>query len=234
MKILLFGPDKSSVLKLASPLEAAGFDCDILFTQKKMVEFLSRISTYDFPGVVILGEGISGKVRSSFLEQVTEMVFSFPVLHVVSPDAFETIFEGMATKMMDYICLPVRSKELVTRTGILIRQAYPERVEEQTLRYGPYVFSRYPDRASFRGRNIPLSAKEYRLGRFFFDHLGRPLSRMTLSEAIWNSEEDEFSRTIDTHVSRVRNKLALNEKNGFSLEQVYGFGYQLTAVQALV
>lgn len=140
MKILLFGPDKSSVLKLASPLEAAGFDCDILFTQKKMVEFLSRISTYDFPGVVILGEGISGKVRSSFLEQVTEMVFSFPVLHVVSPDAFETIFEGMATKMMDYICLPVRSKELVTRTGILIRQAYPERVEEQTLRYGPYVF----------------------------------------------------------------------------------------------
>lgn len=57
---------------------------------------------------------------------------------------------------------------------------------------------------------------------------------MTLSEAIWNSEEDEFSRTIDTHVSRVRNKLALNEKNGFSLEQVYGFGYQLTAVQALV
>ena len=83
MKILLFGPDKSSVLKLASPLEAAGFDCDILFTQKKMVEVLSRISTYDFPGVVILGEGISGKVRSSFLEQVTEMVFSFPVLHVV-------------------------------------------------------------------------------------------------------------------------------------------------------
>ena len=53
---------------------------------------------------------------------------------------------------------------------------------------------------------------------------------MTLSEAIWNSEEDEFSRTIDTHVSRVRNKLGLNEKNGFSLKQVYGFGYQLSAL----
>lgn len=230
MKILLFGSDKSSVLKLASPLEAAGFDCEIRFTQKKIVEFVSRISIYEFPGMVILGEGISGRLRTFFMEQIRETGFPFPVLHVVLPDAFETILEGMATKMTDYICLPVRSRELITRTGILIRQAYPERVAEQTLRYGSYVFSRYPDRVSFRGRNIPLSAKEYRLGRFFFDHLGKPLSRMTLSEAIWNSEEDEFSRTIDTHVSRVRNKLGLNEKNGFSLKQVYGFGYLLAAV----
>lgn len=39
MKILLLGLDKSSVLKLASPLETAGFDCEKLFTQKKIVEF---------------------------------------------------------------------------------------------------------------------------------------------------------------------------------------------------
>ncbi len=230
MKILLLGLDKSSVLKLASPLETAGFDCEKLFTQKKIVEFLSRISTHEFPVMVILGEDISGKMRSSFMEQVREKAFPLPVLYVVQPDAFETICNGMMVNMTDYICLPVRPKELVTRVGILIRKAYPEKVEEQTLRYGSFVFSRYPDRVSFRERNIPLSAKEYRLGRFFFEHIGKPLSRMTLSEAIWNSEEDEFSRTIDTHVSRVRNKLGLNEKNGFSLQQVYGFGYQLTAV----
>ena len=230
MKILLLGSDKSSVLKMASPLEAAGFDCEKLFTQKKIVEFVSRMRTDEFMGVVMLGEGVSGRLRSSFLEQVRETDYPFPVLQVVQPDAFETVFEGMVSEMTDYICLPVRPKELVTRVGVLIRKAYPEMVEEQTLRYGSFVFSRYPDLVNFKGCKIALTAKEYDLGRFFFDHIGKPLSRMTLSEAIWNSEEDEFSRTIDTHVSRVRNKLGLNEKNGFSLKQVYGFGYQLTAV----
>ena len=230
MKILLLGSDKSSVLKLASPLEAAGFDCEKLYSQNRIVDFMSRVSNCEFPGVVILGEGVSGKLRSSFMEQVRETVFPLPVLYVVPPDAFETILAGMVPERTDYICLPVRPKELVTRVGILIGKVYPDMVEKQTLRSGPYVFSRYPDRASFKGRHIALTAKEYDLGRFFFEHIGQPLSRMTLSEAIWNSEEDEFSRTIDTHVSRVRNKLGLNEKNGFALKQVYGFGYQLTAV----
>ncbi len=230
MKILLLGSDKSSVMKLASPLEATGFDCEKMFTQKRIVEFLSGMNTYEFPGVVILGENVSGKLRSSFLEQVREKDFPFPVLYVVRPDAFETVFSERVPDTTDYVCLPVRPKELVTRVGILIRKSYPEIVEAQTLRYGSFVFSRYPDRVSFRGRHIALTAKEYDLGRFFFGHIGKPLSRMALSEAIWNSEEDEFSRTIDTHVSRVRNKLGLNEKNGFSLKQVYGFGYQLTAL----
>lgn len=230
MKILLLGSDKLSVSKLASPLEAAGFDCEKWFTQKKIVEFVLRISAHEFPTLFILGADISGKPGSSLMQRIRETGFPFPVLYVVQADAFDAIVEGMVPEMTDYICLPVRPKELVTRVGILVRQAYPEMIEQQTLRYGPYVFSRYPDRVSFRGHNISLSAKEYHLGRYFFEHIGKPLSRMTLSEAIWNSEEDEFSRTIDTHVSRVRNKLELNEKNGFTLKQVYGFGYQLTPV----
>ncbi len=230
MKIVLADPDVSFISKLEKVLEMAGFDCEKRVAQKTIEDFVSQAVAHEFTGVMVLGDGLAGRLRSSLMGQIREADFPFPVLTVARPEAFETIFEGKASAVSDYICLPLRSRELITRVGILIVQAYPECVEEQTLRCGPYVFSRYPDRVSFKGHDIALTAKEYNLGRLFFEHIGKPLSRMTLSEAVWNSEEDELSRTIDTHVSRVRNKLGLNEKNGFSLKQVYGFGYQLTAL----
>ena len=230
MKIVLVDSNVSFMSKLENLLKAAGFDCEKRVTQKTIMDFVLQIETHEFTGVVILGDGISGKPGSSLMERIRGVDFSLPVLTICRPEAFATIFAAKIRAVSDYICLPLRSKELIARVGGLIRQAYPERVEEQTLRYGAYVFSPYPDRVNFRGNDIALTAKEYKLGRLFFEHIGKPLSRMTLSETVWNSEEDELSRTIDTHVSRVRNKLGLNEKNGFSLKQVYGFGYQLTAL----
>lgn len=230
MKIVLVDTNESLLSKLETPLKTAGFDCEKLVLQKKSADVFFRRLPQELTGLVILGEGISGKVRSSLMEQIDGTSFPCPVLSVVQSEAFETIFDGKVSDMSDFICLPVRSKELVIRAGVLIRLAYPDMYEAQVLRHGHYVFSRYPDRVSFRGKDIALSTKEYHLGRLFFEHIGKPLSRMTLSEAVWNSEEDEFSRTIDTHVSRVRNKLGLNEMNGFSLKQVYGFGYQLMAL----
>lgn len=230
MKIVLLGVNDLFLSKLENTLSTAGFDCERLVSQKKMMDFVTQAAIREFTGVMVLGVGVSGKFRSSLMGRIRDEGLCFPVLSIVQAEAFEAIVEGQVSGVSDYVCLPVRSRELVTRVGILIRLAYPEIFEEQTLRYGPYVFSRYPDRVSFRGHEIPLTTKEYHLGRLFFGHIGKPLSRMTLSEAVWDSEEDESSRTIDTHVSRVRNKLGLNEKNGFSLKQVYGFGYQLTAV----
>jgi DNA-binding response OmpR family regulator len=63
------------------------------------------------------------------------------------------------------------------------------------------------------------------VARLMFKHLGRPLSREHLNQAIWNG--DAIARTIDTHVSRVRTQLGLTVDNGFQLQAVYGFGYRL-------
>lgn len=230
MKIVLVDSDDAFMSRMENLLKTVGFDCVKRVSPDKITDFVSRLAADEPGGVLILGAGISNRLRSSLIEQIRGKPVPFPVLTLAQPEAYDTIFESMATDMSDYICLPLRSKELITRVGILIRRAYPETVEDQVLRCGFFVFSRYPDRVSFRGRPIALTEKEYKLGRLFFEHIGKPLSRMTLSEAVWNAEEDGLSRTIDTHVSRVRNKLGLNEKNGFSLKQVYGFGYQLVTV----
>jgi len=58
-------------------------------------------------------------------------------------------------------------------------------------------------------------------------HLGRPLSRAFIQERIWGAEPELPTRTIDTHVSRVRSKLMLKPGQGYRLATVYGYGYQL-------
>jgi DNA-binding response OmpR family regulator len=77
------------------------------------------------------------------------------------------------------------------------------------------------------GKQIEVTQKEFDLALLLFQNLGRPLSRAYILEAIWSRERDVPSRTMDTHVSRVRNKLQLKPENGFRLTPVYSYGYRL-------
>ena len=78
------------------------------------------------------------------------------------------------------------------------------------------------------GFSVKLPHKEFEVARLLFGHLGRPLSREQLKHSVW--ADDVNSRTIDTHISRVRVRLGLTFENGFQLQAIYGFGYRLDRV----
>ena len=67
---------------------------------------------------------------------------------------------------------------------------------------------------------------------FLFQNLGRLLSRGHILEAGWGRAIDVPSRTMDTHVSRIRTKLNLRPENGFKLTPVYNYGYRLEQLKA--
>ena len=77
---------------------------------------------------------------------------------------------------------------------------------------------------------IPVTQKEFALALLFFQHLGRPLSRAFIHEAVWSGDAELSSRTLDTHVSRVRTKLGLIPQRGYRLVPVYSFGYRLEQI----
>ena len=77
------------------------------------------------------------------------------------------------------------------------------------------------------GEPIDVTHKEFDLALLFFRNIGRPLSRAYILEAVWCATMAVPSRTMDTHVSRVRNKLQLRPENGFRLVPVYSYGYRL-------
>jgi DNA-binding response OmpR family regulator len=118
----------------------------------------------------------------------------------------------------------VRRGELLARVNALLRRALPE---SDAAEFPPYRFDAGESRASVNGQDIVLTQKEFAIALFLFRHAGRLVSRGHLFEAVWGRGAELSSRTVDTHVSRVRSKLRLQPENGYRLVPVYGYGYRL-------
>ena len=98
------------------------------------------------------------------------------------------------------------------------------------MAFGHHEFLMGRSQVEVEGRLVTLTQKEFELALLFFRHLGRPLSRAYIHETVWSRDAELSSRTLDTHVSRVRNKLGLKPEAGYRLAPVYSFGYRLEQI----
>jgi DNA-binding response OmpR family regulator len=152
------------------------------------------------------------------------------ILFITNVFSEENILAALNAGATDYLIKPVRRTELLTRVEVMLRRAYPDKFVSEKLQFGRYVFETRSARVSLSSHCIELTRKEFDLALLLFRNLGKPLSRATMLEAVWSSDSDIPSRTLDTHISRVRNKLQLRPENGFRLVPVYSFGYCLEQI----
>lgn len=148
-----------------------------------------------------------------------------PVLALIARTSLQDAVSAL-TAADDYLVAPLRRTELALRLQALLKTAYPER-ETEILQFGRYAFEPQTGRAWANDKLITLTQKEFAVALLLFRNLNRPLSRAYIRESVWPRETDLPSRTIDTHVSRVRTKLGLHPEHGFQLVPVYSFGYRL-------
>jgi DNA-binding response OmpR family regulator len=74
---------------------------------------------------------------------------------------------------------------------------------------------------------VNLTDREFEVAVHLMRNRGRLVTRAELLREVWRTRADLHTRTVDTHVSRVRRKLQLNPAAGFRLESIYGRGYRL-------
>lgn len=224
MKIVVLDNDRSQTDLICQVLTSAGHVCHGFQTGKDLLSQL-RKEEYD---MLIFDWQVSDMGGAELMRKAREKLNeNAPVLFMTTASGEDDIVAGLDAGAEDYMIKPLRRSEMVARVQALLRRAFPTQNGAEQLQFGQYVFETRPGRLLMDGNVLDVTHKEFYLALLFFRNIGRPLSRAYIHEAVWIRETDVPSRTMDTHVSRVRNKLQLKPENGFRLVPVYSYGYRL-------
>jgi DNA-binding response OmpR family regulator len=155
-----------------------------------------------------------------------------PVLFVTARADESDIVTALDAGADDYMIKPLRSAELLARVSALLRRTYNGTLRDQRIfSYGSYVFDTGSQSLCVSGEAVTLTQKEFELALLLFRNLGRPLSRAHIMDQVWGRGDDIPTRTMDTHISRIRTRLHLRPEHGFRLSPLYGYGYRLERVE---
>jgi two-component system phosphate regulon response regulator PhoB len=133
--------------------------------------------------------------------------------------------KGLTLGADDYLPKPFSPEELVLRVGAVLRRlSAPAVVAGGQLVVGPITLDGGGHQVRVDGRQIELTATEFRLLRLLMEREGRVQTRTHLLQTVWQAQPDIQTRTVDMHVQRLRTKLG---KAGDWIETVRGVGYRL-------
>jgi two-component system phosphate regulon response regulator PhoB len=131
----------------------------------------------------------------------------------------------------DYVVKPFSVRELMLRVQALLRRSAPEapRGGDGPVAFGVLRVDRGAHRAWVKGAEVALTALEFRLLLTLYDRRNRVQSRATLLDSVWGIDADITTRTVDTHVKRLREKIGAA---GAYVETVRGVGYRFRGEDA--
>ncbi len=147
-----------------------------------------------------------------------------PVIFLTAKSEEADRIQGLEVGADDYVCKPFSPKELVLRVQSILRRAgEPEPMAVKRLQQGAIDIDIERHEVTVHGKPIELTATEFKLLRLLMERRGRVQTREHLLINVWNYETEIETRTVDTHVRRLREKLC-DEADW--IETIRGVGYR--------
>lgn len=155
-----------------------------------------------------------------------------PIIFLTARGEVEDRIRGLESGADDYISKPFDTKELALRIGLIFkRTSRAQKQENQELRVGKIVLNDELHQVRLSGQVLDLTATEFKLLKLLMQRKGRVQTRENLLVNVWNYDTDTETRTVDTHIRRLREKLG---DQSALVETVRGVGYRMNepAVEA--
>jgi two-component system OmpR family response regulator len=150
--------------------------------------------------------------------------FDIPILMLTAKSETTQKLKGFQLGTDDYLVKPFEPLEMVARVKALLKRYRIE--SSQTIQIGELAMDRKTYQITVDGENLTLPLKEFELLFKLASYPGRTFSREQLIEDVWGYDFHGNDRTLDVHVSRLRERFP-EEKHSFKITTIRGLGYRL-------
>lgn len=171
-------------------------------------------------GIILLDVMMPKLDGWSVLRQIRQ-TSKVPIIMLTARGEEQDELFGFELGVDEYISKPFSPKILVARVEAVLKRTVKE--ENKNVSYGGIEIDAQGRTVKVDGKQIELSLREYELLKYLLDNKGIALSRDKILNNVWNYDYYGDSRTIDSHIKKVRHKLG---KKGKYIETVRGIGYK--------
>lgn len=222
MKVVIIEDEKDLAELIAFNLGKEGWQTSIALDGRSGFELV----TAELPDMVILDlmlPEMSGTEVCRLLRK-QESTSAIPIIMVTAKGEEIDRVVGFEVGADDYLVKPFSSRELLLRMKAILRRTAPEEKSEKNLNLGILKVDPARHQVTVAAEEITLTSTEYKLLLILAERPGRVQSRERLLQDVWGYSSDADTRTVDTHITRLRAKLGAA---GEMIQTVRGFGYKL-------
>jgi len=225
-KKILVVDDEYDVTELLSyNLRRNGFRVQSVNDPRRVMEVVREFEP-DLIVLDIMMPDLSGLQVCRMIRQES-LLKAIPIIFLSAKTEEGDRIEGFESGADDYVCKPFSPKELMLRVLAVLKRAGEDvegEGEAHFLEVNGIRLDVEHHSVNVRGSPIELTATEFRLLKLLMQELGKVQTREKLLQKVWNYENDIETRTVDTHMRRLREKLG---EEASVLETVRGVGYRM-------
>ena len=223
IRVLAVEDDKNISKLLKYNLEREGFTCTNVHSGEDAVEEVHK-NRYDIVVLDIMLPGMDGLEVCRKIRQ-EKALQALPVIMLTAKGEEVDRIVGFELGADDYIVKPFSPRELVLRIKAVLKRDKEETEEGAVIEARKLVMDTDRHKVTVAGKEIELTNMEFKLLKTLLNRKGRVQSRDKLLDEVWDIAADVTTRTVDTHIKRLRTKLG---KEGDLIETVRGVGYRFS------
>ena len=220
-KILIIEDERDIAELIGFNLERKGYE--IILAHDGLTG--QELALKERPDLIVLDLMLPGKDGYSVFKELRRdnRTAHTPVLILTARSQTEDRIQGLEAGADDYLTKPFSPKELVLRVSAITRrsEATPSAVEVSA---GPFRLDKNTMNFYLDNERVELTSTEFKLLLFLVERPDSPQDRNVLLRSVWGYSDEVHSRTLDTHMKRLRSKLG---DSTHLVETVRGFGYRL-------
>ena len=194
-------------------------------------EAVEKASNLPFD-LIILDLMLPSRSGLDVCRDIRQAGMATPILMLTARHETTDKVVGLKLGADDYVTKPFESAELLARIEVLLRRV-PIQIGQGIHEFGSIRVDVKRAKVTREGKAVYLTGREFQLLRYFIERPGTTIPRKELLQSVWGYVADALTRTVDTHVASLRQKLEANPKRPELIVTVSGTGYKFVTPSSI-